>query len=408
MKQFTTCANVANRFFNLLQGYTKGIRFTAILTLLFTIGVGQMWAETACSLTSSGDVSQAMPNYEAGYNMGTIYVWFSINGATYSSKGSTASNINTNRNLSSSVTTGLKFNKFSVPVYCHNQWHGDACNQNGARIVDKSLVMYWKVSDPNGNQVSDGNMQTTTNVSLSWNGNGATGTWTSQQAAKDLLTDVIASTTANLTYTLDFWYKFQCHMYNSSGNDWGSNVNVWYPGNSQNFKYQFTIPKTTLTLAQSGANGTATLSSGISNTIALNTEYTLTASEVEGYDFVNWTTTDGSISIVNPESKDGAKVKFTSFTSATVTANYTTKTYTVTWIVDKAETTETVAHGLKVASAPTIDPNNLPCGDKFVGWTTAFYVDASNPPTTLYPTAADIPAITSDMTFYAVFADYEE
>ena len=211
-----------------------------------------------------------------------------------------------------------------------------------------------------------------------------------------------------LDNTLDFWYKFQCHMYNSSGNDWGSNVNVWYPGNSQNFKYQFTIPKTTLTLAQSGANGTATLSSGISNTIALNTEYTLTASEVEGYDFVNWTTTDGSISIVNPESKDGAKVKFTSFTSATVTANYTTKTYTVTWIVDKAETTETVAHGLKVASAPTIDPNNLPCGDKFVGWTTAFYVDASNPPTTLYPTAADIPAITSDMTFYAVFADYEE
>lgn len=45
MKQFTTCASVANKFFKVLQGYTKGIRFTAILTLLFTIGVGQIWAE---------------------------------------------------------------------------------------------------------------------------------------------------------------------------------------------------------------------------------------------------------------------------------------------------------------------------------------------------------------------------
>ena len=37
---------MANNFFNVLQGFTKGIRFTAILTLLFTIGVGQMWGAT--------------------------------------------------------------------------------------------------------------------------------------------------------------------------------------------------------------------------------------------------------------------------------------------------------------------------------------------------------------------------
>jgi hypothetical protein len=43
MKQSTFSAVMANSIKNLLQGYTKGIRFTAILTLLFTIGVGQMW-----------------------------------------------------------------------------------------------------------------------------------------------------------------------------------------------------------------------------------------------------------------------------------------------------------------------------------------------------------------------------
>ena len=47
MKQSTFSAVMANSIKNLLQRYTKGIRFTAILTLLFTIGVGQMWAEEA-------------------------------------------------------------------------------------------------------------------------------------------------------------------------------------------------------------------------------------------------------------------------------------------------------------------------------------------------------------------------
>ncbi|MBQ6791131.1 MAG: InlB B-repeat-containing protein [Paludibacteraceae bacterium] len=300
-------------------------------TLLLTLGVGQMWAEQMCDLVSSGDVNQRMPNYEAGYNMGSINVWFSINGASYSSKSSSASDINSNRAISASnITSGLKFNTFSVPVYCHNQNHSDACSNNGARIVDQSLVMSWKVSNPSGTQVGSGDFITTTNVSLSWSGNGATGTWTSNTSAKDLLSGVTASTTGNLTYTMDFWYKFCCHMYNSGGSDWGSNVNVWYPGNSQNFKYQFTIPQTTLTVNHSGDDGTATASSGISSSIALNTNYTLTASEVTGYDFVNWTTSDASITITSAASRTGAKVKFTSFTSATITANYTPKTTTVT------------------------------------------------------------------------------
>ena len=53
MKQFTTCASVANKFFKVLQGYTKGIRFTAILTLLFTIGVGQMWGADTWTLVKN-------------------------------------------------------------------------------------------------------------------------------------------------------------------------------------------------------------------------------------------------------------------------------------------------------------------------------------------------------------------
>ena len=46
MKTFTTYAEKkAKQFFNLLQGYTKGIRITAILILLL-MGVNNAWAAT--------------------------------------------------------------------------------------------------------------------------------------------------------------------------------------------------------------------------------------------------------------------------------------------------------------------------------------------------------------------------
>lgn len=44
MKNSTFSAQVANNLSKVLQGYTKGIRLIALLTMLCTIGVGQMWA----------------------------------------------------------------------------------------------------------------------------------------------------------------------------------------------------------------------------------------------------------------------------------------------------------------------------------------------------------------------------
>lgn len=43
MKQSTFSAVMANSIKNLLQGYTKGIRFVAVLTMLLTMGIGQVW-----------------------------------------------------------------------------------------------------------------------------------------------------------------------------------------------------------------------------------------------------------------------------------------------------------------------------------------------------------------------------
>ena len=45
MNQSTSFAQVATNLLNLLQGYTKGIRFVVVLTLLLTMGIGQVWAD---------------------------------------------------------------------------------------------------------------------------------------------------------------------------------------------------------------------------------------------------------------------------------------------------------------------------------------------------------------------------
>ena len=93
----------------------------------------------------------------------------------------------------------------------------------------------------------------------------------------------------------------------------------------------------------------------------------------------------------------------------TYTAQWKIITYTIKWNVDGSVTNETVNHGAKVAGAPDIDPNNLPCGQKFAGWTDKPITRTTdNIPDPLYKTAAEIPAIEKAKTFYAVFADYDE
>ena len=79
MKQSTTFAQVATNLLNVLQGYTKGIRFTTILTLLFTLGVGSM-------LAAEGDVLKSYDTnsstFASGYSRktGDNFVWWGQKG----------------------------------------------------------------------------------------------------------------------------------------------------------------------------------------------------------------------------------------------------------------------------------------------------------------------------------------
>lgn len=80
--------------------------------------------------------------------------------------------------------------------------------------------------------------------------------------------------------------------------------------------------------------------------------------------------------------------------------------YTVTWSVDGSTTTERVFKDAKPTTPPTI--STLPCGEVFVGWTDAENGNYTHGTSKLYKTVGEIPAITGDKTFYAVFADYAD
>ena len=55
MKKSTTVATMANGLLKVLQRYTKGIRLVAVLTILFTVGVGSMWGAVVTVSLSDGE-----------------------------------------------------------------------------------------------------------------------------------------------------------------------------------------------------------------------------------------------------------------------------------------------------------------------------------------------------------------
>ena len=152
------------------------------------------------------------------------------------------------------------------------------------------------------------------------------------------------------------------------------------------------------TVTYKGNNGTTSCAGG---TYTYNSSFDICSDEPTrtGYTFTGWSDGTNTYQPGNSYTMPAENVTFT--------AQWQINTYKVKWKVDGSETEEDVNYNSKPTKAPTIDPANLPCdgADKFMGWTTSEYT-GNTAPGTLYPTAADIPAITGNITFYAVFADY--
>lgn len=162
----------------------------------------------------------------------------------------------------------------------------------------------------------------------------------------------------------------------------------------------------TVTVNQSPAAGATT--TGQTTTAHYGGTINLTTTVPSGYRFVNWTSSD--VTITNPTSATTA-----SFTmpakNVTVTANFQ-QTHTVDWYVggsavgnklgDDGQTT-VVDHGGKISDFPAHDPDGSACDKTFVGWTnTSSYVHGTSP---LFNDVAGSPTINANASFYAVFAE---
>ena len=437
MKQSTFSAVMANSIKHLLQGYTKGIRFVAVLTMLLTLGIGQAWA---------GNHTGGYAIFDNSTTQWTTISMF-IGHNSYSRGDYKFTNITNTQLYYLQFTNNNKFEGWTEWMLWNNSWAGennsishrkayfpDGSKYSGTNtsyeITNGVCFISAPTSTTNGwalnpsyyssytelNTDQKATVQSTTDGSTYNAGSVSISTYKLSSATAVVsstgTTSASAARTAQvkMTATAKTGYTF-VGWYNSSGTRQTTNVTYTYTcsGSTATYYARFKAIQSTVTLnKQSGTGGTSSVTATYGQAMPSATMPTRTGYTFNGY----FDATSGGTKYYD---EYGTSAKNWDKTSATTLyAQWTIKSYSVKWVVDGVELTGAqlggantiVNHGDKIETAPKVEVEDY-CGDKFVGWTTSFYVDPTDAPATLYSTAADIPAIEGDITFYAVFADYE-
>ena len=207
MKTFTNCAEKkAKQILNLLQGYTKGIRMTAILVLLL-MGVSNAWAD-------------AYWPYAGFYE---VYMTYSYNGNNSNYTFRSSDNGATDVTLGT-LTTDINVTALYMKYYKNtDDWgkHGNVCG---------ALMIY-----------NLGNEDVEYQPNWSWDGNGD---WHNDfQAHLYELSNTETKTLVKIgnsgsgNYTLSLAFK----MWGNDNGSSGCSDNWWISNNSQNYKFKYTI-----------------------------------------------------------------------------------------------------------------------------------------------------------------------
>ena len=389
-KSASTSGSADNASINAAYGST--ITYTATAGTGYTFKGFSTSNSTSLPASPSASGKTATASGYGSTNNTTYYAYFKAHQYTikFDANGGTTGSMS-NQSHTYGVSKALTANAFTKTGYNFAGWNTKA-DGTGTKYTDKQSVS--NLSSTDGATVTLYAQWTINSHKVTWKANG--GNWGGNTADKVVTYNYGATIDEQTAPTRD-GYDFKA---------WSPAfvANTTMPDNDLTYTAQWTAKEYTVTLDNQGATTagqasvTATYNAAmpsIANNLPKKTDYTF-----NGY-------FDAASGGTQYYKADGTSARTWNKTAnTTLYAQWTLNTYTVTWVVDKSTTTETVAHGSKVVKAPTIDPNNPPCGDKFVGWTTEFYAGKSEP-ATLYPTAADIPAVIGDVTYYAVFADYE-
>ena len=302
MKTFTNYAEKkAKQFFNLLQGYTKGIRITAILILLL-MGVNSAW----------GGKLYLNPNDNWKKDNARFAAYFFGNGNTWVSMGNTVE------------VAGTSYYVVEVPsgytqvIFCRmnpnasaNNWD-NKWNQTG----DLTIPTDGKNVFDKENDKWDGTTNTWKNIELTitykdQNDAKFSGTHDNGYPTKHIY-DGGGTTLKNASktgYTFDGWHTDQActqKVTSLGATAYTANITLYAKWTEK--------PKYIVTISSNG-NGTVTPNTPLQ---VGEIPVSITATANDGYKFKNWTKT-GNVTIANANS---ANTTITATGTGTVTANF--------------------------------------------------------------------------------------
>ena len=360
MKTFTTYAEKkAKQFLNLLQGYTKGIRTTAILILLL-MGVSNAWAEPwLCRSTAGGKIATKTVgdklnngnewNYtyttNGGWSTATdIQVYVGTSTTSYTTVNAVwKSDDGSNKNVAANIGS-VSFDK-SGKWYAVGKYKAggktayttkkDEWTNNTTLSMGSNDEPYWEVTPPSVSNftvsvsgylsgtgtsndpyivqygkaltvnLSGSQAKTDANSTLQYNTSGMWNTTTSRT-----ISNITSATKTSVTV------KMRCHNSTASLSGTESSKTIYYRAEDVH----------TVTINNDG-HGTTTPSGAQSN-VGQVTGLSIKATPAANYEFVNWTITSGSGSFGSTTS---ASTTFKPTSAATIQANFrSTATHSLT------------------------------------------------------------------------------
>ena len=344
MKTFTTYAEKkAKQFFNLLQGYTKGIRMTAILILLL-MGVSNAWAaditaNTKLYLEPNSNWKQANARF-AAYFFGNGEAWVSMTELS-TCDGKTVYEV-TSPNKSYTNVIFCRMNPSASANNWDNKW-----NQTSDLTYDGTKNLYTVKSntwDKGGGTWSaytfTVTINSTSNGTINVNSGGSITSVTTSNKTINVVpnSNITVSFTPSTGYELDS-YKIQ--IGNNSERTETSEQDFTICGNTTISATSFKLKTYTVTFGvHSSGNGTLTAQAGstsISSGTKVNygSKVIFTATPSTGYQIEGWYSNSNCTTSLNNGTSN-------TYTISSLTAN---KTVYVKFIENKFDVTVTATTG---------------------------------------------------------------
>lgn len=356
MKTFTTYAEKkAKQFFNLLQGYTKGIRITAILILLL-MGVNNAWAASEGS---------------------SWYDWASSENVYFDNTNSSYSNVSMligrQWNYSSDAigSSGVNFTKISNT---NNLYHAATTwNHYNTLLFMDAKDWGWEGNKVTQRYTYANNYTNTNNVDI--NGTELFYAASSTKGATLNHQDLTSYTALNYTQTV------QQYLSTDGGSNYSASTTAL--ATVKVSSYQLNTKNTTTSSSGTIASGSSSATCSAARTATV----TYTVTDVKsGYTFVGWYdgTTQKSTDTTYTYNATAAKI---------ITARFKANTYTVTVTNDGHGTTDPSGAQSNVGQVTGLDIEADPATNyEFVNWTitsgSGSFGSETSASTTFKPTSA--------------------